>query len=99
MAEEPATSEAGDGGEGRRGEAHHHVRHRHVTHQQVHPRVQRGGPGQRGNKVLKKLLVYIFGQAPGNEKGNELIMETRSQEVTALYHGISFDFLWGSFFR
>ena len=42
--EEPAASEAGDGGEGRRGEAHHHVRHRHVTHQQVHTRVQDGGP-------------------------------------------------------
>ena len=47
--EEPAASEAGDGGEGRRGEAHHHVRHRHVTHQQVHTRVQGGGPGTKNN--------------------------------------------------
>ena len=47
MAEEPAASEACDGGEGRRSEAHHHVRHRHVTHQQVHARVQSRGPGHR----------------------------------------------------
>ena len=60
MAEEPATSEAGDGGEGRRGEAHHHVRHRHVTHQQVHPRVQRGGPGQREGYGCSTKTHYPF---------------------------------------
>ena len=57
MAEEPAASEAGDGGEGRRGEAHHHVRHRHVTHQQVHPRVQRRGPGHREEKSFEKFCI------------------------------------------
>ena len=62
--EEPAASEAGDGGEGRRGEAHHHVRHRHVTHQQVHTRVQGRGPGTKkkywfGTKRITLVEHYI----------------------------------------